>query len=196
ESIGLGKPQGALVRGVKTGSPGAKGGIEAGDIILKFDGTAIDKPSDLPRLVGNTKPGTKSTVTVFRRGKTRDLTVTVAELEPDKPARVPGSREEPTPSSASAAAKSLGLAVSELSAERRQELKLRGGVRVDAASEAAARAGLREGDGILAVGNVEEANVSEFAAALAKIDRAKPVSVLFRRREWAQYALIRHSRRA
>ncbi|WP_038208586.1 DegQ family serine endoprotease [Xenophilus azovorans] len=194
ESIGLGKPQGALVRGVETGSPGDKGGIEAGDIILKFDGTAIDKPSDLPRLVGNTKPGTKSTVTVFRRGKTRDLTVTVAELEPDKPARVPGSREEPTPSSASAAAKSLGLAVSELSAERKQELKLRGGVRVDAASEAAARAGLREGDVILAVGNVEVANVREFDAALAKIDRSKPVSVLFRRGEWAQYALIRPSR--
>jgi predicted metalloprotease with PDZ domain len=59
ESIGLGKPQGALVRSVEAGSPADKAGIEAGDIITKFNGQAIDKATDLPRLVGNTKPGTK-----------------------------------------------------------------------------------------------------------------------------------------
>ncbi|MDI3383008.1 DegQ family serine endoprotease [Xenophilus aerolatus] len=196
ESIGLGKAQGALVRGVEAGSPGEKAGVEAGDIIVKFDGRAIEKPSDLPRLVGNTKPGTKSTLTVFRRGATKDLTVTVAELEPDKPARPAAAREEPAPkpSSASAAAKALGLLVNELSDAQKKELKLRGGVRVEAASEAAARAGLREGDVIMAVGNVEVANVKEFDAALAKSDKSKPISVLFRRGEWAQYALIRPAR--
>ncbi|MDQ7957656.1 MAG: DegQ family serine endoprotease [Pseudomonadota bacterium] len=196
ESIGLGKAQGALVRGVEAGSPGEKAGVEAGDIIVKFDGRAIEKPSDLPRLVGNTKPGTKSTLTVFRRGATKDLTVTVAELEPDKPARPATTREEPTPkpSSASAAAKALGLLVNELSDAQKKELKLRGGVRVEAATEAAARAGLREGDVILAVGNLEVANVKEFDAALAKADKSKPISVLFRRGEWAQYALIRPAR--
>jgi len=196
ESIGLGKAQGALVRGVEAGSPGEKAGVEAGDIIVKFDGRAIEKPSDLPRLVGNTKPGTKSTLTVFRRGATKDLTVTVAELEPDKPARPAAAREEPAPkpSSASAAAKALGLLVNELSDAQKKELKLRGGVRVEAASEAAARAGLREGDVIMAVGNVEVANVKEFDAALAKSDKSKPISVLFRRGEWAQYVLIRPAR--
>ena len=196
ESIGLGTAQGALVRGVEAGSPGEKAGVEAGDIIVKFDGRAIEKPSDLPRLVGNTKPGTKSTLTVFRRGATKDLTVTVAELEPDKPARPAAAREEPAPkpSSASAAAKALGLLVNELSDAQKKELKLRGGVRVEAASEAAARAGLREGDVIMAVGNVEVANVKEFDAALAKSDKSKPISVLFRRGEWAQYVLIRPAR--
>ena len=196
ESIGLGKAQGALVRGVEAGSPGEKAGVEAGDIIVKFDGRAIEKPSDLPRLVGNTKPGTKSTLTVFRRGATKDLTVTVAELEPDKPARPATTREEPTPkpSSASAAAKALGLLVNELGDAQKKELKLRGGVRVEAATEAAARAGLREGDVVLAVGNLEVANVKEFDAALAKADKSKPISVLFRRGEWAQYALIRPAR--
>ena len=196
ESIGLGKAQGALVRGVEAGSPGEKAGVEAGDIIVKFDGRAIEKPSDLPRLVGNTKPGTKSTLTVFRRGATKDLTVTVAELEPDKPSRPAATREEPAPkpSSASAAAKALGLLVNELGDAQKKELKLRGGVRVEAATEAAARAGLREGDVILAVGNIEVANLKEFDAALAKADKSKPVSVLFRRGEWAQYALIRPPR--
>jgi len=88
EAIGMAKPEGALVRGVEVGSPGEKAGIEAGDVITRFDGTAIDKPSDLPRLVGNTKPGTKSTVTVFRRGKSRDVSVIVGEIDPDRwPAR-------------------------------------------------------------------------------------------------------------
>jgi len=196
ESIGLGKAQGALVRGVEAGSPGEKGGVEPGDIILKFDGHAIEKPSDLPRLVGNTKPGTKSTLTVFRRGANKDLTVTVAELESDKPARPATGREEPAPkpTASSAIAKSLGLAVNELTDAQKKELKLRGGVRVESATEAAARAGLREGDVILAVGNADVATLKEFDAALAKADKSKAISVLFRRGEWAQYALIRPAR--
>jgi serine protease Do len=195
ESIGLGKAQGALVRSVEAGSPGEKGGIEAGDIIVKFDGKAIDRPSDLPRLVGNTKPGTKSSVTVFRRGSTRDLNVTVAEIEPDKPAKRTAEREEPSNKApASAAAKSLGLAVADLTEVQKKELKLKGGVKIESSSEGASRAGLREGDVILAVGNIEVASVKEFESALAKIDRSKPVSVLFRRGDWAQYALIRSTR--
>ena len=195
EAIGLGKPQGALVRGVEAGSPGEKAGVEPGDVITKFDGKAIEKPSDLPRLVGNTKPGTKSTLTVFRRGASRDLSVTIAEVEPDKPSKRVSDREEPAQKPpASAAAKSLGLAVSDLTDAQKKELKLKGGVRVDAANDAAARAGLREGDIIMAVGNVEVSNAREFESALGKSDKSKPLSVLFRRGDWAQYALIRQAR--
>ena len=196
ESIGLGKAQGALVRSVEAGSPGEKAGVEAGDIITRFDGKAIEKPSDLPRLVGNTKPGTKSTLTVFRRGAARDLTVTIAEIEADKPTTRTPEREEPTPkpSSSSAAAKSLGPAVSDLTDAQKKELKLKGGVRIDSASEAASRAGLREGDVILAVGNIEVLTMKEFDAAIGRADKSKPVSVLFRRGDWAQYALIRPAR--
>lgn len=195
ESIGLGKAQGALVRGVEAGSPGEKAGIEPGDIITKFDGKSIEKPSDLPRLVGNTKPGTKSSVTVFRRGNTRDLNVTIAEIEPDKPAKRASDRDEPTGKApASAAAKSMGLALSDLPDSQRRELKLKGGVKVDAATDAAARAGLREGDVILAISNTEVSSVKEFEAALAKADRSKPISLLFRRGDWAQYALVRPAR--
>ena len=92
ESIGLGKASGALVTGVESGSPAEKAGIEAGDIITRFDGKAIDKLADLPRLVGNTKPGTKSTVTVFRRGTAKDLSLTIAEIEGDKPVRKAAER--------------------------------------------------------------------------------------------------------
>lgn len=192
ESIGLGKTQGALVTGVEANSPADKAGIEAGDIITRFDGKAIEKVADLPRLVGNTKPGSKSTVTVFRRGASRDLVITIAEIEPDKPVVKAAEREEKPKSSA--AAQQVGLAVIELTEAQKKELKLKGGVVVASASDAAARAGLREGDVILAVANTEVTNVKEFEAALAKADKSKSVNVLYRRGEWAQYALIRPAR--
>ena len=192
ESIGLGKPTGALVRGVESGSPADKAGVEAGDIITRFDGKVIEKHSDLPRLVGNIKPGTKSTLTVFRRGSSKELAVVIAEVEPEKvAARTPEREEKPK---ASAAGQSLGLGVSELNDAQRKELKVKGGVKVEAATDAAARAGLREGDVIVAIANVDIANVKEFEAAVVKVDRSKPVNVLFRRGEWAQYAVIRPSR--
>ncbi len=192
ESIGLGKPQGALVRSVEPGAPADKAGVEPGDIITRFDGKVIEKSTDLPRLVGNTKPGAKSTLTVFRRGKTQDLTVTIAEIEADKPVRKAADKEEKP--KATAAGQSLGLAVSDLSDAQKKELKLKGGVKVDTAADAAARAGLREGDVILAIANTEVGNVKEFEAAVAKVDKTKPVNVLFRRGDWAQYALIRPAR--
>ena len=192
ESLGLGKQQGALVSGVETGSPADKAGIEAGDVITRFDGKAIDKVADLPRMVGSTKPGTKSTVTVFRRGGTRDLSITIAEIEPETPVRKVADKEAKP--KASAAAQQLGLAVADLTEAQKKELKLKGGVRVEAVTEAAARAGLREGDVIMAIANTEVANLKEFDAAVAKADKGKPLNVLFRRGDWAQYALIRPSR--
>jgi len=189
ESIGLGKPQGALVRGVESGAPAEKAGIEAGDIITRFDGKPIEKSSDLPRLVGNVKPGTRATITVFRRGAAKDLTVVIAEIEPEKPARKVSSPEVKPP--VTGAAQALGLVVSDVPDAQKKELKIRGGVKVDSVDGAAARGGLREGDVIVAIANTEIASVKEFETALAKTDKSKPVNVLFRRGEWAQYALIR-----
>jgi serine protease Do len=192
ESIGLGKPQGALVRSVEGGSPADKAGVEAGDIITKFDGKAIDKASDLPRMVGNTKPGTRSSVTVFRRGGSKDLAVTIAELEPEKPARP--AAEKPEKPKGSPAAQSIGLSVSELTDAQRRELKLKGGVKVEAVTGGAARAGIREGDIIVGIGNTEIASVRDFDAVLAKIDKSKAIPVLLRRGELATYLVIRPAR--
>ena len=192
ESIGLGKPRGALVRGVETGSPADKAGVEAGDIITRVESKAIEKHSDLPRLVGGIKPGTKIAITVFRRGATKELTVTVAEVESEKTAqRAPERDEKPK---ASAAGQALGLAVSEITDAQKKELKIKGGVKVDASADAAARAGLREGDVIVAIANVEVTSVKDFESTIGKVDRTKPVNVLFRRGEWAQYAVIRGAR--
>ena len=74
---------GYALSGVSGGSPADKAGVEPGDIITRFDGKAIEKSTDLQRLVGNTKPGTKSTLTLQRLGKSRELSVTVGEFEAD-----------------------------------------------------------------------------------------------------------------
>lgn len=189
ESIGLSKTQGALVRGVEAGAPAEKAGVEAGDIILKFGGMTIDKSSDLPRLVGNTKPGSKSTLTVFRRGATKELAVTIGEFEDDKPVKKAVQKEtKPKPATA---AQSWGLVVSELSDAQKKERKIKGGVKVDVATEVAERAGLREGDVIVSIANTEVGNVKEFESVLAKVDKSKAINVLFRRGEWAQFTLLK-----
>jgi len=190
ESIGLGKPQGALIRGVEEGSPAEKAGIEAGDIIIKFDGKAIDKASDLPRLVGNTKPGSRVGLTVFRRGTSKDLNITVAEVQPEKAVAQKTNEERKS----SAAAAPLGLVLGELSDAQKRELRVRGGVRIESAAEPAARAGLREGDVVLAIANTEVLGVRDFEAAMARIDKTRPVSLLIRRGEVAQYVLVRPTR--
>jgi serine protease Do len=189
ESLGLSKPQGALVRGVEQGSPAEKAGLEAGDIILRFDGKLIEKSADLPRQVGNTKPGTVSKLQIWRRGSSKELSITVGEFEPEKPAKKAAAPAEKP--ATSQAAKFLGLTLSDLTDAQKKELKLRGGVRVDAAAEAAARAGIQEGDVILALANTETPTVQVLEGLVSKLDRTKPVSVLVRRGEWAQYTVIR-----
>jgi serine protease Do len=190
ESLGLSKALGALVRGVEQGSPADKAGIEPGDIILKFEGKAIEKSSDLPRMVGNTKPGTRSAIQVWRRGSLKELSIMVGEFEAEKPVKkVVVEKAGPE-----LVAKVLGLTVGELSDVQKKELKLRGGVRVDAVAEPAARAGIQEGDVILALANIETPNVQALEALTAKLDRTKSVNVLIRRGEWAQYVVIRPAR--
>ncbi len=194
ESLGWSKPQGALVSAVEPGSPSEKAGIEPGDIIIKFDGKAIDKSVDLPRLVGGIKPGSKSVVTVFRRGQEKDLNVTVGEFEDESKQAQESSSSSNKNKPSSSALSSLGLVLSDLSEAQKRELKVKGGVRVEQATEAAAKAGLKEGDVILALANVEISSIKEFEQTLARLDKSKATNILFKRGEWAQYAIIRLSK--
>jgi serine protease Do len=193
ESIGLGQPRGALVRSVEPDSPAARAGLEPGDIILRFNGQNVERSVDLPRVVASTAPGTRSTMTVFRRGGQRDLTVVVAELEPERPP-VAVQAPQPTPGTSSGPAQALGLSLADLTAAQKRELGVQGGVRVVTAEGAAARAGLREGDVIMAVANTETPSLRELEAVLARSDLNRPLSVLVRRGEWAQFLVIRPQR--
>lgn len=190
ESVGLGKAAGALVTRVEAGGPAEKAGIEAGDIITRVDGRVIDRSTDLQRIIGSTKPATRSTLQVFRRGSTRDLTVTVGEFEPDRPVR--RAQAEPTPGAV--AKNALGITASNLTEAQKRELKLARGVRVDAVEGAAARAGLREGDVITALDNVEINDTRQLAEVAAKVEKSRAVSVMVKRDQWTNYLVIRPQR--
>jgi serine protease Do len=188
ESIRLGRPIGALVRSVEKDGPAEKAGIEPGDVITKVDGRTVEKSGDLPRIVGATKPGTRSNIQVFRNGSYRDLSVTVVEFEPERPRRTADTTQPRQPA---VPVGTLGVSVSDLTDAQKREAKVRQGVRVESVEGAAARAGLREGDIILSIDNVEITNARQFESAVAKLDRSKPISVLARRGEWANYFILR-----
>ena len=189
ESIGLGKPMGALVRSVAPGGPAEKAGVEAGDIITKFDNRVIEKSGDLPRIVGGVKPGTKASLQVFRRGAYRELSVTVAEVEPEVAKRTTEREVKPQPT-----VETLGIAVADLTDAQKRELKVKNGVRVETAEGASARAGLREGDVILSIDNVEITGAKQFESVVTKLDKSRSVTVLVRRGENVNFIIIKPSR--
>ncbi len=192
ESIGLGKPIGAFVRSVEPGAPADKGGVEAGDIITKVDGKMVEKSADLPRLIGATKPGSKTALQVFRGGKTRDLSVAVVELEPAE--RVAAAAKAPEAAASAAPKTAIGVTVEDLTDAQRKEMKVRGGVRIESVEGAGARAGLQPGDIVLSVDNAEVNDAKQFNAAVAKADKTKALNMLVRRGDGVNYLLVKPSR--
>jgi serine protease Do len=193
DPLGLPRAAGALVRNVEAGGPAEKGGIEVGDIILRYDGKPIERSTDLPRLVGNTKPGSKVPVTVWRKGANRDLSVTVAEMQAEQTARGPGGgRPQQSPGSGPApTSNALGLVVTDIPEERKAQLRIKGGVLVETVEGLASRAGLRPGDVILSMNNQDVTSARQFNEAVGKLDRTKTQILLVRRGESAQFVPIR-----
>ncbi len=186
ESLGLPRAQGALVGRVEPGSPAEKAGVEAGDIITAFNGQAIEKSGDLPRLVGSTKPGSKSVLTVLRKGQKRDLQVVVAEMESDQAAKPKEEKQKPEQ-----VANALGLVVTTLTDAQKQELRLEGGVIVEQVEGAAARVGLQAGDVIVRLNNTDIRDAKQFNALVAKLDPKRNALLLVRRGDSSQFVPVR-----
>ncbi|GAA4410819.1 DegQ family serine endoprotease [Quisquiliibacterium transsilvanicum] len=191
EPLGLPRAGGALVRSVESGGPAERAGLEVGDIIQRFDGKPIDKASDLPRMVGDTRPGSKVALQVWRKGSIRDLQLTVAELQPDQSPRARAQQESQP--GAAARANALGLAVTDIPAERRAQLGIRNGVLVEAADGPAARAGLRQGDIVLSLDNQDVGSAAQFNELSGKLDRSRTHVLLVRRGDSAAFVPIKPS---
>jgi serine protease Do len=181
DSFGLDSPHGALVADVEAGSPADKAGVQVSDIILKFDGKTINSSIDLPRLVGATKPGAKSSLTIWRKGKQQELGVKVGEMADDKiAAKAPEGKKS----------NRAGLVVSELPREQKGTLKISNGVLVEDVTGPAARAGIQTGDVIVAVNNQEVNSAEEFDRLINDPAR-KSAALLVKRGEDAHYVSVR-----
>ena len=188
DSLGLPTAEGALVSSVEPGGPADKAGVQPGDIILKFNGHSVDTATDLPRMVGDTKPGTKASITVWRKGQTRELPVTITEMQPDKTAK---TDEKQTPPPKQRATNSLGIAVSDIPSDQQKTLKVHGGVQVDQVDGPAARVGLQKGDIILRVGDTDIGSARQFDEVTAHLDPQKMVALLVRRGDNTQFVPLR-----
>ncbi|MCX7896598.1 MAG: DegQ family serine endoprotease [Rhodocyclaceae bacterium] len=191
ESFGLDRPRGALVASVEKGSPADKAGVEAGDVILRFNEKEILSSSDLPRLVGNTKPGTKARLTVWRQGASRELTVTVGEM-PDEEASARNPRRG-KPSSGFEANR-LGLILSEPTAEQKKQLGIKNGLIVEEVRNGL-RGDVRVGDVLLAViqrgVRTELTSVEQFNQLLSKTEKDAPITLHIKRGEGQSFVTLR-----
>ncbi|MGV0949475.1 MAG: DegQ family serine endoprotease [Azonexus sp.] len=192
DSLALGKPIGAVVNAVEKGGPADKAGLEPGDVILKFDGKPINSSADLPRMVGATRPGTRSTVQVWRKGATRDIAVTVGEMTEEKTvSNRPARGSKPSEQQANR----LGLVLSELTTEQKRDLKMSAGLLIEDVRGTTSRADLRSGDVIVALiskgATTEIKTVDQFNKLLAQFEKGSNVTLLIRRGEMQTFVTIK-----
>lgn len=170
KSFGLDRPRGALVAEVQPDSPAARAGLKSGDVILSFDGQAIDDTAQLPARVGATPVGKKVDVEVLREGKEKTLAVTILALSEDR-TQVSAGPGEPQ-------AGPLGLQLQPLDAARRKELGVGHGLVVRSVGEGAAgRAGVRPGDVLLELGGMRLETVADLRQAVDTLGKGRPVAL-------------------
>lgn len=178
---------GAAVVDVDPASGAGKAGIQAGDIILAFNNHVVQQSSDLPPLVGMTKPGSKVPVEVLRNGKKQTFQVTIGEAKRDRDAVDNRSASSPSAQSGSAA---LGIVVESLDNDTRKQLGLKSGQGVvisDITGPVAGQAGLRAGDVILMVNQQKIGSVPDFEAATKGVKAGSTVLLLVRHGDQSQF---------
>jgi len=186
ESFGMKNTNGALVAGIEKGAPADKGGLQPGDVITKFDGKAIESSSDLPKAVGNTKPGKTVVAEVFRKGNVKMLNLTVGEMPSDQSEVIANNK---TPEKAEV--NRLGLVLKEAPPQQRKKMNGKKGLLVVDAQGSAAAAGIRRGDIILALNNSEVESADTFAKEVATIPNGKTVALLILRNDETLYVPVK-----
>jgi serine protease Do len=180
-SLGLKKPEGALVADVTKDSPAAKAGVKQGDVIVAFNGHEVHKVRDLPIIVAQTPVGEHAKVEVFRNGKTETFTVPIG-LMPENPQVAQNTQESPQPPTGERAS-ALGLKLASLTSELRQRAGVPKGVKgvvvtgVDDNSPLA-QVGIEPGDVIEQVNRQPVTTPKEAAAKLDAAKSAKGENVL------------------
>ena len=185
KAIGLSKTQGAMVSNVASDGPAKEAGVQPGDVITKFNGSDIKHWTDLPRIVGATKPGTHASMQVWRRGKTVTLNVKVGEMPASETAEA-GAESAPK----AMAADALGLKVTEVPETARSKGNFKGGVLVTEADDPAATAGLLPGDIILVVNDKDVTDPKQFAKLVAQLPKTQAAALLVLRDGQTQWVPV------
>ncbi|WP_300455050.1 DegQ family serine endoprotease [Accumulibacter sp.] len=170
ESFGLKSSTGALISAVEQGSPAAAAGLQAGDIILRFNDIEVARSADLPPMVSALKPGTRVSLQIWRKGASRDLTLSVGETPVERRASISGGEAEKS---------RLGLDLRPLSPQERRATDASDGLLVEQASGPAARAGIRRGDVIVSLNGHPVRDVAQLQTLLDKA--GKRVALLVER---------------
>jgi serine protease Do len=186
ESFGMKNNNGALIAGVEKNGPAEKGGLLAGDVITKFDGKSIMASSDLPRVVGGTKPGKVAAVEILRKGVTKTLNIGVGETPTDPNEATPAAKPAPK-----VEANKIGLTLKELTPAQKKKLNGKNGLLVADSTGSAAQAGIRRGDVILGLNNSESQSVELFNKQINAVAAGKTVAVLVLRGESTLYVPIK-----
>jgi serine protease Do len=169
DSFGFEGTDGVLIGDVVSDGPGDKGGLEAGDIVVRFAGKSVDDMNQLRNRVAATKPGKKVEVEVFRDGKRKKLDIEIGELE-----------SQAFFARGLAGPEDLGMQLQNITPDLAARLRLQAdeqGVVVTQVEPAsvAEKSGIRPGDIVIAVGSDRVTSLSEFREALAKHDLEKGV---------------------
>jgi len=146
---------------VESGSPAEKAGLQPGDVVLGVNGQKVDNSADLPRIIGDQKPGSVVRLSIWRDRKARELSVTLGEQLGEKVAAAAGAEKKND-----GASSKLGLAGRALTAQEATRLGVPGGVVVEAASGPAAKAGLQAGDVIVGINNQPITGIEQFRKLL------------------------------
>ena len=186
ESFGMKNTNGALIAGVEKGGPAEKGGLEAGDVITKFDGKLIVSSSDLPRAVGATKPNKVAAVEILRKGAAKTLNITVGEMPTEATENAPNVKP-PVKSESN----KIGLTLKELTPQQKKKLNGKNGLLVIESAGLAAQAGIRPGDVILGLNNSSTQSVEGFNKQINTVPAGKTVAVLVQRAENTLYVPIK-----
>lgn len=186
ESFGMSKVSGALISAVEKGGPADNAGIQASDVILKFDGKVVGVSRDLPRIVAGTQPGSKVAVQLWRKGEAKEVSLIVAEMPGD--GRAVRTAKSDTNSEQIAR---LGIGVVELTDEQKKQLEIEGGLLIDEIRGANVRAELQRGDIILALGNTPIVSIKQLNSVLKTIPKGLRVPLLVRRGEADTFITIK-----
>lgn len=189
ESFGLNRPRGALIAEVMPDSPAERAGLQAGDIVLEYDGDPVALSADLPPMVGRTAVGEEARMTVLREGRELEIDVEIGRLpEDDTASAAPDDPAQPS-------AGPLGVSVEPLPDEVADKLDIPGGVLVTRVGQGPAfEAGIRRNDVITELDRKRVTSMEEFHSAVEDLPANKAVSIRIVREGRANYLVMKPTR--